>query len=96
MSNSLHEPRPGVQPPAGRGHPGQHLGGVQVGVGQRAPGQEPDGQPDPGPVVQHRRPDPGLGGGHRVGVLVVPVDAQQARPGGRDAHHDDAVRVWSP
>ncbi len=58
--------------------PGQHIGALQVGVGQGDALEEADQQDAQiRPVVDDRRADAGLAGRPAVVELVVAVDAQQ-------------------
>jgi hypothetical protein len=66
---------------------------VQVGVRQRAAGQEADGEALAGAVVQHGRADARGGRGHRVGVLVLAVDPEQVVRLDAEAHDAGAVGV---
>ena len=88
------EPGARVQTPAGRGDPAEDGGVVQVGVGQRAAGQEADGEALAGAVVQHGRADARGGGRHRVGVLVLAVDPEQVVRLDRGAGRCRCRRRW--
>ncbi len=86
------EPRAGVQQPAGAGDPADVPGLGHVGVAEGAPVDVAEHQQAVlGTVGHHRGADAGLRRGHRVVMLVVPVDRQHVAAG-PDPGHERAVR----
>ena len=86
------EPRPGVQLPACPGDTADvaRSGHVVVAVGAPVDVAEHE-QAVAGVIGDHGGADAGLRRGHRVVVLVIPVDSQQV-PAGPDPGHERAVR----